>query len=176
MGSRKIVIINDDKKSSGDIEGILAVSGHDPIVVNDAFLAVDTVVQKKPDVILLELKMPRKNGFELADEINRVFEPKKIPIIAMSTFFKDEFRFLFNLCGINRYIKKPFYPLDIIWAIESVTEESNELIVNNEEKSLETVVYRNYDTAGSWERKVLEQKKVKSRIPHPESSFRGYAG
>ncbi|OGX05921.1 MAG: hypothetical protein A2Z88_02475 [Omnitrophica WOR_2 bacterium GWA2_47_8] len=123
MNNRKVVIINDDKQSLGDLEEILTATGHDPVVVNDALLAVDIVVQKKPDVILLELRMPRKSGFELADEINRVFETQRIPIIAMSSFFKEEFRFLLNLCGINRCLKKPFHPLDVIWAIEDVIGE-----------------------------------------------------
>jgi two-component system response regulator AdeR len=123
--NKNVVIINDDKESLGDLEEILALSGHDSVVVNDALLAVDAVVQNKPDVVLLELKMPHKNGFELADEINRIFHTKRIPIIAMSAFFKDEFRFLFELCGIRRYFKKPFNPLDVIWAIENATEENN---------------------------------------------------
>jgi DNA-binding response OmpR family regulator len=123
--NRKVVIINDDRKSLGDLEEILAARGHDSVVVNDALSAVDIVVQRKPDVILLELKMPRKNGFELADEINHVCEGERIPIIAMSAFSRDEFGFLLSLCGIRGYLKKPFNPLDAIWAIENAIEEAN---------------------------------------------------
>jgi len=126
MKNREVVIINDDKKSIGDLEETLTAIGHDTIVVNDALLAVDIVVQRKPDVILLELNMPRKNGFELAKEINHAVEMKKIPIIAMSEFFKGEFRFLMDLCGISRYLKKPVNPLDVIWAIENVAEEKHQ--------------------------------------------------
>ena len=121
MRNSKVVIIDDDRKSLGDLEEILAASGHDAVVVEDALLAVDVVVQREPDVILLELKMPRKNGFEIADDINRVLEMKRIPIIAMSAFFKDEFGFLLNLCGISKYLRKPLNALDVIWAIENVT-------------------------------------------------------
>ena len=51
---------------------------------------------------------------------------KKIPIIARSNIFKDEFKWLMDFCGIKRWIKKPFLPLDVIWAIESVMEEENQ--------------------------------------------------
>ena len=74
----------------------------------------------------MELKMPHKNGFALADAINRVFETKKIPIIAMSNIFKDEFKWLMDFCGIKRWIKKPFLPLDVIWAVENEIEEDNQ--------------------------------------------------
>ena len=126
MKNRRIAIIDEDKKFLGELEGVLNLSGYDPVVVNDSYLAVDMIAQMEPDVILLGLKMPRKNGFELASEINRVFEAKKIPIIAMSGIFKDEFKFLLDLCGINRFLRKPFQPLDVIWAIENVTIESKQ--------------------------------------------------
>ena len=67
--------------------------------------------------------MPHKNGFALADAINRVFETKKIPIIAMSNIFKDEFKWLMDFYGIKRWIKKPFLPLDVIWAVENEMQE-----------------------------------------------------
>src|ERR1700683_1986329 len=105
MQNIKVAIIDNDKKSLKNLEEILAGGGYTPIPVNNASLAVDTVMQNKPDVILMELKMPRKNGFELTDAINRVFETRKIPIIAMSENFKNEFKFLLNLCGIDRYLK-----------------------------------------------------------------------
>jgi response regulator RpfG family c-di-GMP phosphodiesterase len=74
----------------------------------------------------MELRMPHKNGFALSDAINRVFATKRIPIIAMSNLFKDEFKWLMDLCGIKRWIKKPFQPLDVIWAIENEIEEGNQ--------------------------------------------------
>lgn len=122
MANKKVVIINDDKESLGELEEILGASGYDSVVVNDALAAVDVVVQNKPDVILLELKMPRKNGFEIAGEINQALETRRIPIIAMSDFFKGEFGFLLELCGINRHVTKPIKPLDVLWAIDNVTE------------------------------------------------------
>jgi len=122
MGNKKVVIINDDKESLRELEAILGASGYDSVVVDDALAAVDVVVRNNPDVILLELKMPRKNGFEIAGEINQVLETRRIPIIAMSDFFKGEFGFLLELCGINRHVTKPLKPLDVLWAIDNVTE------------------------------------------------------
>ena len=122
MKNKEIIIIDEDNKFLGELEGVLSRSGYDPVVINDARLAIDIVTQRKPDVILLELRMPYKNGFELANEINYAFETNRPPIIAMSLFLKDESRCFLNLCGIHRYLKKPFNPLDVIWCIEDVTE------------------------------------------------------
>lgn len=122
MANKRVVIINDGKDSLGELEAILGASGYDSVVVNDALAAVDVVVRNNPDVVLLELKMPRKNGFEIAGEINHALETRRIPIIAMSDFFKGEFGFLLELCGINRHVTKPVKPLDVLWAINSVID------------------------------------------------------
>ena len=127
MQTRKVAIIDDNQDSLRELEQILKMAGYTPVLVDDIFGNVDTVIENKPDVILMELKMPHKNGFALADAINRVFETKKIPIIAMSNLFKDEFKWLMDFCGIKRWIKKPFLPLDVIWAVENEMEEDNHL-------------------------------------------------
>ena len=127
MRNRIVAVIDDDKKFLGEIEGTLLMGGYAPVLVVDAFLAVDALTQNKPDVILVELKMRCKNGFELTHTINRIFEARRTPIIAMSAFFKDEFSGLMKLCGIKRCLRKPFQPLDVIWAIENEIEEGNPL-------------------------------------------------
>ena len=126
MQNRKVAIIDDNEDSLRELEQILKMAGYTPVLVSDIFGNVDTVIENKPDVILMELKMPHKNGFALTDAINRVFETKKIPIIAMSNLFKDEFKWIMDFCGIKRWIKKPFLPLDVIWAVENEIEEDNQ--------------------------------------------------
>lgn len=126
MGNKKVVVIDNDANSLKVLEEIIDAVGHEPVPVSDALAAVDIVLQKKPAVILLELKMPKKNGFELVDEINQVFKPRRIPIIAMSEFFKEKFKFLLRLYGINRFLKKPIRPLNAIWAIENIIDDSNQ--------------------------------------------------
>jgi CheY-like chemotaxis protein len=101
------------------------MGGYTPILVSNDFLAVDTVIRNNPDVVLMELRMPHKNGFELTDALNRALGTRRVPIIAMSASFKDEFRWVLDFYGIKRWIRKPFQPLDVIWAIESeITEYS----------------------------------------------------
>jgi len=74
----------------------------------------------KPDVILLDLKMPQMSGFQVADELRHLSEVSHIPVIAMSAFLKDEYAALLNICGIKKCLKKPFHPLDVIAQIEEV--------------------------------------------------------
>lgn len=131
MGNTKVVIIDDDEAFLEGLEKILSASGYDPLVVADPRSAVEIALNRKPDVILLELRMSCKNGFELADDMNRALETQSIPIIAMSEFFKEEsfsmMNLCLNLCGIKRYLKKPFHPLEVISAIEDVIKGKGDL-------------------------------------------------
>lgn len=126
MKARKVLVIDDDKKFLSEIEETLIMGGYNPVLVSDAFSAIDTVIQNKPDIILMELRIPHKSGFELTYAINQAFESRRVPIIAMSSFFKDEFSWLLNFCGIKKWLKKPFHPLNVFWAIENEIEEGNQ--------------------------------------------------
>lgn len=123
MRSRKVMIIDDDKDFLGELEEVLNASGYDMVAVDDALAARDIAIMERPAVILMDLKMPKKSGFELASDMRQIAEMQDIPIIAMSAYFKDDFSYLLDICNIRRCLKKPFYPLDVITEIESVIAE-----------------------------------------------------
>ncbi len=70
-------------------------------------------------MILLDLRMRRTSGFEIADGLKRFLETERIPVIAMTGFYTmKEHSWLMNFCGIKKCLKKPFNPLDVIAEIE----------------------------------------------------------
>ena len=139
MKNRIVAIIDDNQASLREIDKILKLAGYKPVLVKDILEAVNTAIENKPDIILMELKMPHKNGFALADAINRVFGTEKIPIIAMSNLFNDESKWLMDFCGIKRWINKPVRPLDLIWAIENELEQGNQWGMENRLAMMEVV-------------------------------------
>ena len=140
MKNTKIAIIDEDKEILEELGSILSLGGYAPVPIVDPLLTVDAIIHNKPDIILMELRLPRKNGFELTHTINRVFKAKKIPIIAMSESYKDEFRWLLDFCGIKTWIKKPPKPLDLIWAIETEIRHSNQWEVKERLEGVEVLV------------------------------------
>ena len=122
MENGKIMIVDDDKEFLEELGETLVLSGYDTIAVNDSLLAVDTAVRENPDVVVLDLKMPGKNGFQLADELRHIPQLMQVPIIAMTGNFKEAYSPLIKMCDIRKCLKKPFNPLDIIAEIESLLE------------------------------------------------------
>ncbi|MDO8663181.1 MAG: response regulator [Candidatus Omnitrophota bacterium] len=121
--NKKVLIVDDDKGFLEELEENLSLSGYDMVAVNDPVSFLPIALREKPDIVLLDLKMPGKSGFQLADEMSRLFELQNVPIIAMSAYFKDEYRMLMNVCGIKKCLKKPFNPLDVISEIEGALAE-----------------------------------------------------
>ena len=121
--NKKIMIVDDDKEFLEELRETLVLSGYDLVAVNDATMALDLANSARPDVILLDLKMPQKSGFQVADELRHLSDVSHIPIIAMSAYLKDDYTSLLNICGIKKCLRKPFHPLDVIAQIEQVLLE-----------------------------------------------------
>ena len=118
MANNRIMIVDDDKEFLDELGQLLEMSGYELIAVEDADLAVGVASKIRPAAILLDLKMPKKSGFQLADEIRHLSEFAETPIIAMSAFYKEDYQGLLDMCGIKRCLSKPFQPLDVIAEIE----------------------------------------------------------
>ncbi len=115
----RIMIVDDNAELLEELENLLKLGGYDVIAINDCTKAVDVALNHKPDLILLDLKMSPKSGFQIADEIRNSFFLKKIPVIAMTGFFTENQHFLMmKLCGIKTSILKPFRPINLITKIE----------------------------------------------------------
>ena len=123
MSNGKVMIVDDNKEFLEELEEILASSGYDMIAAQDPCSVMAIATKEKPQVILLDLKMPGRSGFQLAHELSRSPELQQIPIIAMTGFFKDGYKSLMDMCGIKKCLKKPFNPLDVIAEIEAALDK-----------------------------------------------------
>ncbi|MGE5197720.1 MAG: response regulator [Deltaproteobacteria bacterium] len=125
MAAKKIMIVDDNREFLEELAETLKMSGYEVVMVAEAAAVLDTAAKIKPDVILLDLKMPGKSGFEVADELKHFSELEQVPIIAMTGFLKDESTALMEMCGIRKCLRKPFNPSELIAEIEAVTGRNN---------------------------------------------------
>ncbi len=118
MKRKKVLIVDDNRGFLDELEETLALSGYDMIAMNDSTSILEKAISLKPNVILLDLKMPNKSGFQVARELKENSETSGIPVIAMSAFFDEKYSALMDACGMKKCLKKPFNPLDVIVQIE----------------------------------------------------------
>jgi CheY-like chemotaxis protein len=118
---KKVMIVDDDDRIFlEELNQTLILNGYDVVVVNDPVSAVDMVFKTEPDVILLNIKMPTRNGLRIANELKNYLGYDNIPIIALTGITRDADVKLMNVCGIQNCIRKPFHTLDVISNIEKV--------------------------------------------------------
>jgi len=115
----RILIIDDNTELLEELEDMLELGGYDVSTLNDGQNALDVALKNRPDLILLDLKMGPKSGFQIADEITNSLHLKDVPIIAMTGFFTEKQHLsMMKLCGIKTSILKPFWPVNLISKIE----------------------------------------------------------
>jgi len=122
-----IMIIDDNVELLDELENLLKMGGYEVIALSDSNRAIESAIKNKPDLILLDLKMSPKSGFQIADEARNSLVLKRTPVIAMTGFFTEKQHFLMmKLCGIRTSILKPFRPLNLITKIEFALGNSAE--------------------------------------------------
>ena len=115
----KILIVDDNVELLEELQDMLSQSGYDVETTSDAEKAFSLAHEMKPSLILLDLKMSPKSGFQVADELRHSLQMKEVPIIAMTGFFTEkEHVLMMKLCGIKTFILKPFQPVNLISKVE----------------------------------------------------------
>ena len=120
MKKKKVMIIDDNKEFTDELKEALALSGYDVTAVNDTIDVSNIAIKVKPDVILLDLKMPNKSGIQLAYELRQIGILINVPIIAISAFYKEGVFSLMKVHGITTYLSKPVDLIHLINEIEKV--------------------------------------------------------
>ena len=106
MGSQEILIVEDDESIATGLALNLRLSGYTASVVHNGRAALQYVADKAPDLILLDINLPQKNGLEVMSELRQA--GNHIPIIVLSAR-EDEFDKVAALkLGADDYITKPF--------------------------------------------------------------------
>lgn len=117
----KIVLAEDDSFLSSMYVTKLQLTGYQVFHAEDGDKAVELIKQEKPNIILLDIVMPKKSGFDVLEEIKADPETKDIPVILLTNLSqKDDVDRGLNL-GANDYlIKAHFTPSEVVSKIEKL--------------------------------------------------------
>ena len=116
---KRILIIDDDQDFLKEMGETLKLSGYEPLTLSNSELAFIKVMELKPDLILLDLKMEGMSGFQIANELSLLPETKHIPVIVITGVYTEQmYRTIMSLCCIKQCLTKPVSPLELISAIE----------------------------------------------------------
>lgn len=102
-----VLIVDDEQDILDELKDALSGNGFEMDFATNGFDAARKIYKQKPDLILLDFKMPGMNGFEVCDILKEDKETSKIPIIAVTAMTANEDRTKILKAGVNKFIPKP---------------------------------------------------------------------
>lgn len=127
---QKILVVEDEQPIRKLLEYNLQLSGYETISAADGEAAIELVLSEQPDLIVLDLMLPKLDGIEVCKRLRS--GGINIPII-MLTAKGDEFDKVHGLeIGADDYMTKPFSPREVIARIKAVLRRSEAKVDNSE--------------------------------------------
>lgn len=136
----RILIVEDEPPISGLIQMNLKRSGYECDVAFDGEQAADKIEQNRYDLILLDIMLPKINGYELIDYIR----PLEIPVIFITAKNDLQDRVKGLKLGAEDYIVKPFEIVELLARVEVVLRryKKTNTVINIEDVSIDTEARR----------------------------------
>ena len=106
----KILVVDDNHDSALSLAMMLSIMGHDTRTAHDGESAVSTAETFLPDVILLDIGLPKLNGYEVAQRIRETSWGTSMYLIAVTGWGQDEDRQRSSEVGLNLHMVKPVEP------------------------------------------------------------------
>ncbi|MEW9124778.1 MAG: response regulator [Thermotaleaceae bacterium] len=105
---RKILVVEDEKNIVLSLKMLLQKGGYEVIVATDGINALKMAQEQKPDLILLDILLPKLNGYLVCEALKDEMETKHIPIVIISAKTQKEDIDKAFAVGALDYIVKPF--------------------------------------------------------------------
>lgn len=116
-----IALVDDDRNVLATLKIVLETEGFDVRPYSDSVAAVTDLVQDPPDLVILDIKMPRIDGLEI---LRRLRQDSDVPVIFL-TSKDDEIDELFGLkMGADDFVKKPFSHRLLVERVKTVLRRS----------------------------------------------------
>lgn len=107
LSAPHILIVEDDREMAKIIKDVLREKGFRTSVASDGNEGLAIAESKSPDLIILDIMMPRRSGFLVLERLSQNLE-KPIPVIVVTGNMGDRHRSYAEMLGVSAYLHKPF--------------------------------------------------------------------
>jgi two-component system cell cycle response regulator DivK len=121
QGDRLLALLVDDDVDTREMYGMyLRTGGFRVLIATNGMEAIDSAERERPDVIVMDLMMPRLNGWEAIRRLKRDWRTRRIPIIACTGHVTGSSAERALDAGCDGYVTKPCLPADLLAEIRRV--------------------------------------------------------
>ena len=114
MSNKKMLVADDEPNIVISLEYLLKREGYAVLIARDGQEALDTIARDKPDLVLLDVMMPKKTGFEVCQEVRANEALHGIKILMLTAKGRDTDVAKGTALGADAYMTKPFATRDLV--------------------------------------------------------------
>ena len=108
--SRRVLVVDDNRDSAESLAVLLRLTGHEVHTAHDGEEAVATAAAVRPDVVVLDIGLPKLNGHEAARRIRQQPGGEDVLIVALTGWGQDEDKARSTAAGFDAHLVKPVDP------------------------------------------------------------------
>ena len=117
---RRILVVDDSLVIREGVSGMLSAEGYDVITANDGVEAINTLKREPFDAMVLDIDMPRMNGFQVCRLVKNDPVLKSVPIIMLTAKSSETDELWGRRAGADEYLRKPFEPEKLRQALAEI--------------------------------------------------------
>src|SRR6266571_493294 len=110
----KVMVVDDAYSDLALMESILKGAGHQVVSLIDGDQLEDRLTAERPDVLLLDIVMPKRNGYEILRSLKRDERTKTTPVVLVSSKNQESDRTWGKRQGADEYLAKPFTSAELL--------------------------------------------------------------
>ena len=155
----KLLIVDDNQQITSILADYAKKNHYDVLIAYDGEAALELFQTAQPDIILLDVMMPKKDGFAVCREIRQT---SNVPILMITARGEDFERIMGLEIGADDYIVKPFSPGEVMARIKAVMRRVQQDPINQQQLTFNdlTVNLENYTVAIANEPILLTKKEI----------------
>jgi PAS domain S-box-containing protein len=109
-GSRRVLVVDDNVDAAESLAILLRTWGHEVLTTHDGLAAVKAAEQVRPEVILLDIGLPRMDGYEVARRLRERADMRDVLLVALTGYGQEEDRRRAEEAGFDAHLTKPADP------------------------------------------------------------------
>jgi DNA-binding response OmpR family regulator len=110
----RVLIVDDNRDSLVTLGALCRTEGMDVQMLRRGAEVPAAVAQFVPDVILLDIGLPDRSGFDLAEELTEVYGEHRPLLIAVTAYSSEKEREMARLSGFHHFVAKPYDPQSLL--------------------------------------------------------------
>lgn len=114
---KKILIVDDSPAEARLMQSVLDGAGYTSVATHDPLRLEQMIEREHPSLILLDVVMPERNGFQACRELKGHAEYRSIPVVMVSSKKTDSDKFWAKQQGADGYVTKPFTREELLGAV-----------------------------------------------------------